>query len=316
VRKLKSGKQQEQTYAGQAAGVMEINSLQDLLKSYRDAARTERDKGTYFKRLAIAFLSHDPVQVEQYEDVRPYKEWAISQGWDGRDTGIDLVAKLRDEEGYAAIQCKFYDPNYRIRKEDIDSFISASGKKPFKRRVIIDTTERTWSENAETMIRGQDIPTIRIGLNDLQESPILWERFAAKGEVVLADKKRLREHQKDALRDVRAGLTEADRGKMIMACGTGKTFTSLKIAEDLTGQGKCVLYLVPSLALMAQTVREWTSDSETPLRSSLSAPTHRWANAAPVTMTLQRSMYLIWHSRRRLMPESSRQASIILQPTR
>ncbi len=241
--------------------------LDALLQHYRDSARTERDKGTYFERLAVAFLSHDPLQIEQYEDVMPYKPWAISQGWDGRDTGIDLVAKLRDEEGFAAIQCKFYDRNYRIRKEDIDSFISASGKKPFKRRVVIDSTERPWSENAETMIRGQDIPTIRIGLNDLQESPILWDRFAAKGEIVLADKKRLREHQKEALRDVRAGLTEADRGKMIMACGTGKTFTSLKIAEDLAGQGKCVLYLVPSLALMAQTVREWTTDTETPLRS-------------------------------------------------
>ena len=246
---------------------MTSNSLQDLLKSYRDAARTERDKGTYFERLSIAFLTHDPVQVEQYEDVKPYSIWAIEQGWDGRDTGIDLVAKLRDEDGYAAIQCKFYEAAYRIRKEDIDSFISASGKEPFKRRVIIDTTERPWSENAETMIRGQVIPTIRIGLNDLQESPILWDTFAAKGDVVLADKKKLRQHQKEALRDVRAGLIEADRGKMIMACGTGKTFTSLKIAEDLAGQGKLVLFLVPSLALMAQTVREWTGDTATPLRS-------------------------------------------------
>lgn len=246
---------------------MTTNSLQDLLNSYREAARTERDKGTYFERLSIAYLTNDPVQVEQYEDVKPYAAWAIEQGWDGRDTGIDLVAKLKDEDGYAAIQCKFYDAAYRIRKEDIDSFISASGKEPFKRRVIIDTTERTWSENAETMIRGQAIPTIRIGLNDLQESPILWETFSDDGEVVLADKKTLRTHQKEALRDVRAGLTDADRGKMIMACGTGKTFTSLKIAEDLAGQGKLVLFLVPSLALMAQTVREWTGDTATPLRS-------------------------------------------------
>ena len=242
-------------------------TLQALLESYRDAARTERDKGTYFERLCVAYLTHDPIQIEQYEDVKPYAAWALEYGWDGRDTGIDLVAKLRGRDGFAAIQCKFYDATYRIRKEDIDSFISASGKDPFKRRVIIDTTERTWSENAETMIRGQTIRTIRIGLNDLQESPILWETFAADGEVVLADKKTLRTHQKEALRDVRAGLSEADRGKMIMACGTGKTFTSLKIAEDLAGQGKLVLFLVPSLALMAQTVREWTGDTATPLRS-------------------------------------------------
>ncbi|WP_208442532.1 restriction endonuclease, partial [Bartonella raoultii] len=180
----------------------------------------------------------------------------------GRDTGIDLVAKLRHEDGFAAIQCKFYDAAYRIKKADIDSFISASGKKPFKRRVIIDSTITAWTDNAETMIRGQNIPVIRIGLSDLQQSPIRWEVFAAKEKIVLEDKKKLRPHQQEALRFVRAGLMEADRGKLIMACGSGKTFTSLKIAEDLAGAGKFVLFLVPSLALMSQTVREWTTDAE------------------------------------------------------
>jgi predicted helicase len=242
-------------------------SIHSLLQTYRSEARTERDKGTYFERFATAFLTSDPVQAEQYESVQPYAEWAKAFGWDGRDTGIDLVAKLRDADGYAAVQCKFYDANYRIQKADIDSFISASGKEPFKRRVIIDTTEKTWSENAEAMLRGQAIPTIRIGLNELQESPIRWETFAARGEIVLADKKKLRKHQEEALAAVRAGLDEADRGKLIMACGTGKTFTALKIAEDFAGKGKLILYLVPSLALMAQTVREWTADTETPLHS-------------------------------------------------
>lgn len=245
----------------------EITTLHDVLASYRRAARTEREKGTYFERLAVAYLTTDPVQAALHDGVWTYAEWAKAQGWDGRDTGIDLVAKLKDEDGFAAIQCKFFDANYRIRKEDIDSFISASGKEPFRRRIIIDSTERPWSENAETMIRGQAIPTIRIGLTDLQESPIRWDAFAARGEIILADKKKLRPHQRDALDAVRAGLADEDRGKLIMACGTGKTFTALKIAEDLAGPGRLVLFLVPSLALMAQTVREWTADSETPLHS-------------------------------------------------
>lgn len=129
-------------------------TLQSLLATYREAARTERDKGTYFERFAVAYLTHDPLQRDQYERVQTYKEWATEHGWDGRDTGIDLVGKLRNEDGFAAIQCKFYDRDYRIRKEDIDSFISASGKAPFARRVIIDTTESPWSENADTMLRG------------------------------------------------------------------------------------------------------------------------------------------------------------------
>lgn len=242
-------------------------NLDDLLNSYREASRTERDKGTYFERLAVAFLESDPVQSEQYEEIKTFKDWADWYGWSGTDTGIDLVAKIKDEEGFAAIQCKFYKADHRMAKADIDSFISASAKEPFRRRVIMDTTEKAWSQNAETMLRGQNIPTIRIGLNELRESAIIWSEFAATGEVKLNDKKTLRPHQAEALSDVKAGLSTADRGKMIMACGTGKTFTSLKIAENLIGAGKTVLYLVPSLALMAQTVREWTTDTETPLRS-------------------------------------------------
>jgi predicted helicase len=244
-----------------------MTALRNLLNSYREAARTERDKGTYFERLTVAFLTHDPVQLQQYEAVQTYKDWAAAHNWDGRDTGIDLVAKLRGEEGFAAIQCKFYDSKHRIQKADIDSFISASAKEPFKRRVIIDTTDVPWSENAETMLRGQAIITTRISLADLDASGIDWELFTAKGEIVLPDKKAIRPHQKDAIDAVRTGLAQADRGKLIMACGTGKTFTSLKIAEDLIGPGGLVLFLVPSLALMSQTVREWTADTNTPLRS-------------------------------------------------
>ncbi len=177
------------------------------------------------------------------------------------------MAKLRQEDGFTAIQCKFYDESYRIKKADIDSFISASGKELFKRRVIIDSTINAWSDNAKTMIQGQKIPVIRIGLSDLQKSPIRWETFAAKGIIALEGKKKLRPHQGEALRFVRAGFSQVDRGKLIMACGTGKTFTSIKIAEDLAGQGKFVLFLVPSLALMSQTVREWTKDAEIELRS-------------------------------------------------
>ena len=244
-----------------------MTAINRILQSYRDAAVTEREKGTYFERLGLAFFLNDPVQVEEYDAVWTWSDWAKANGWDGKDVGIDLVAKLRNEDGFAAIQAKFYAAETRIQKTHIDSFISASGKEPFRRRVVLDTTEREWGTNAEEMIRGQAIPVVRIGLTDLRESRIDWSVFEARGEIVLADKKSLRQHQRDALRDIRAGLSAADRGKMIMACGTGKTFTALKIAEDLEGKSKRVLFMVPSLALMSQTVREWTNDTETPIRA-------------------------------------------------
>lgn len=242
-------------------------SLDALLDSYRSNAKTEREKGTYYERLCKAFLLHDPVQADQYDQVCTWVEWASENGWDGKDVGIDLVAKLRGHEGFAAIQCKFYNAEHRIAKSDIDSFISASSKEPFRRRIVMDSTQGDWSENAETMLIGQSIPVLRIGLVDMRASPIQWGTFAARHEVILEAQKELRPHQQDALNAVRAGLADNDRGKIIMACGTGKTFTGLKIAEELVGASGKVLFLVPSLALMAQTVREWTNDSKTPLRS-------------------------------------------------
>lgn len=244
-----------------------MSALDDLLQSYRDAAVTEREQGTYLERLSCAFLTADPVQGEEYVQVWTWTDWAAENGWNGKDVGIDLVAKLRNEEGFAAVQCKFYCAQHRIQKADIDSFISASGKDPFVRRVVIDTTEVPWGANAEEMIAGQSIPVVRLSLTHLRESPIDWTIFGIRGEAVLSEKKKLRPHQVEALDAVRAGLAKADRGKLIMACGTGKTFTSLKIAEDLVGKGGRVLFMVPSLALMSQTVREWTNDTDTPLRS-------------------------------------------------
>src|SRR6185312_1823327 len=58
-----------------------------------------------------------------------------------------------------------------------------------------------------------------------------------------------------------------DRGKLIMACGTGKTFVALKVAETLAGKGGRVLFLVPSLALLSQALTEWTQEAATPLHS-------------------------------------------------
>lgn len=244
-----------------------MSPLDELLTSYRTTAVTEREKGTYLERLASAFLTADPVQAEEYEQVWSWSAWAAETGRSGQDVGIDLVAKLRNENGYAAIQCKFYSARHRIQKSDIDSFISASGKAPFVRRVVIDTTEVPWGGNAEEMIAGQSIPVVRLSLSHLRESPIDWTIFGIRGEAVLSDKKKLRPHQIEALEAAQSGLADADRGKLIMACGTGKTFTSLKIAEDLVGKGGRVLFMVPSLALMSQTVREWTNDTDTPLRS-------------------------------------------------
>ena len=239
-------------------------TLEALLASYRTTTATERDKGTAFEKLVQAWLVTDPVQARRFKRVQLWTDWAHSQGQGRGDTGIDLVGMLRDG-GLAAIQCKFVEAQTVIRKAHIDSFISASAKPDFAQRLIVETTAVPWSPQAETMLRGQAIPVTRIGLQDLLDSPVDWSAFAGTGEITRPTPKTLRPDQKEALGAVRAGLEEADRGKLIMACGTGKTLTALRIAEELAGVDRHVLFLMPSLALMAQSVREWCADAVLPL---------------------------------------------------
>ncbi|GAA4667658.1 DEAD/DEAH box helicase [Bartonella pachyuromydis] len=244
-------------------------TLRSLLEFYRKKAKSPRELGTLFENLVKDYFSEDPLQKQEYEKVQTYSEWAEEHDEDRRDIGIDLVATIRDEGGYAAIQCKCYDASHIIKKEDIDSFIAASGKKIFTRRILVDSTESNWSDNANNTCDGQEVRIQQINLFDLENSQIDWGAYKERGQAVLKEqpKKKLLDHQIEALEKVCEGLQEADRGKLIMACGTGKTFTSLKIAESIAGKGKRVLFLVPSLALMSQTIREWTLDTEIPLRS-------------------------------------------------
>ncbi|UNF29576.1 DEAD/DEAH box helicase family protein [Bartonella krasnovii] len=244
-------------------------TLRSLLEYYRKQAKSPRELGTLFENLVKDYFSEDPLQKQEYEKVQTYSEWAEEHDEDGRDIGIDLVATIRDQGGYAAIQCKCYDASHIIKKEDINSFIAASGKKIFTRRILVDSTESNWSDNANNTCDGQEVRIQQINLFDLENSQIDWGAYKERGQAVLKEqpKKKLLDHQTEALERVCEGLQEADRGKLIMACGTGKTFTSLKIAEQIAGKGKRVLFLVPSLALMSQTIREWTIDTEVPLRS-------------------------------------------------
>jgi len=240
-------------------------SLRKLLETYRTAAATEREKGTYFEELILCYLRNEASYRDLYSNVWTYADWAKEQGLDKRDTGIDLVAVTYTGEVHA-IQCKLYAEDYRLQKGDIDSFFTASGKKPFTHRIIIATTDK-WSEHAEDALQNQQPPVSKIDLHDLENSQIEWSKYKPKASPVLKSKKTIRDHQRFALDAVKRGLAEADRGKMIMACGTGKTFTALKIAEQLAGKGGRVLFLVPSLNLLSQTLTEWTQESEIPLHS-------------------------------------------------
>lgn len=112
--------------------------LQKLLDGFRNAAVTEREKGTYFEELILLYLKNEPRYRDLYDGVWMYADWAREvggeYGFDGRDIGIDLVARTEGTQEFHAIQCKFFAPQHRVQKSDIDSFFTASGQKPFMRQ--------------------------------------------------------------------------------------------------------------------------------------------------------------------------------------
>jgi predicted helicase len=240
-------------------------TIHNILDQFREEATSNRDLGDRFERLICRYLELDPLYADRFSHVWMWNEWPL-KGNVG-DVGIDLVAEERATGEYCAIQCKFYLPDHTLAKEDIDSFFTAAGKSLFTSCMIVSTTDK-WGKNAEHALANQSKPVTRLRVQDLDASPIDWSKFDIKRPQYLALRKRHtpKDHQKEALNDVCKGLAVADRGKLIMACGTGKTFTALCIAEHLAPKGH-ILFLVPSLSLLSQSLREWTAESAHPFHS-------------------------------------------------
>lgn len=247
----------------------------NILEKYRKYSFSERDKGDRFERLIQAYLRTDPKYAYLFKNVYLWNEFPQRGDFGGKDTGIDLVA-LTHEGDYWAIQCKCYQESVTIDKKSVDSFLSTSSREfvgenlqtiGFTQRLWISTTNK-WGPNALEAIQNQKPPLTRLNLLELQEAPVDWEKLedGITGELARTAKKELREHQTEALTKTNIHFQTESRGKLIMACGTGKTFTSLRIAENETNGNGLVLFLVPSIALLGQTLREWSADAKEPIK--------------------------------------------------
>ena len=238
--------------------------FQGALNYIRRIAPTESHKGRLFERLMQRYLRVDPIYKDLFTDVDLWREWtALRTDFDATDIGIDLVAQDRDG-GYCAIQCKCYGENTRITKPQIDSFFSASASDVFTKRMLIHTSGGL-NANVKRTIDPLGDKIHVIGYGDLASRPIDWPDLRQEMPEQLdyrIERFKLRDHQQKAFDDVINGFKESDRGKLIMACGTGKTFTALRIAEEIAGLNGRVLYLVPSLGLFSQAMREWAEQQE------------------------------------------------------
>lgn len=247
-----------------------------ILDKYRDISFSQRDKGERFERLMKAYLLTDPKYAYKFKKVWLWNEFPGKEHLGGGDTGIDLVAVTHDGD-YWAIQCKCFQENALIDKPSVDSFLSTSSRHfkgedlnfhGFAHRLWISTTNN-WGPNAKEAIRNQNPSVSRINLTDLIDAPLDWEKLdkGISGETARTAKKQLRHHQTLALKKTQEHFQAHDRGKLIMACGTGKTFNSLRIAENETNGKGYILFMVPSIALLGQTLNEWYADAIEPINA-------------------------------------------------
>ena len=254
----------------------QVFTFDDILTKYRTYSFSERDKGTKFELLMKNFLYTYPMYANLFFNIWLWNEFPFRKDFGGTDIGIDLVAQTTNNE-FWAIQCKCYQADTTIDKAEIDTFLSTSSKTfkneqlqttAFSYRLWISTTNK-WGNIAEETIKNQNPPVIRLSLADLQQANVDWSELdkGITGTKAQKEKHNPKEHQKKAIEKVCNHFKKEDRAKMIMACGTGKTFTSLKIAEKLTDNNGLILVLVPSIALLGQLLKEWTEQAEYPINA-------------------------------------------------
>ena len=245
-------------------------TFEEIINKYRKNSVSERNKGDKFERLMRSYLLTKPIYKNLLSDVWLWSEFPYKDqfGTGGKDTGIDIVCRTHDGD-YWAVQCKCYRAEAKIDLPMVSTFLTTAsfpfvtkeGQKNFAHRIWIDTTVGGF--NAEALNAIEKIKVSRIGLTDLKNDDVNWEELdeGKQGDEVSFIKYDLRPHQKEAFDATTTYFENNDRGKLIMACGTGKTFTSLRISEALATDSHLVLFLVPSIALLSQTLKEWSAQS-------------------------------------------------------
>ena len=245
------------------------HTFDDLIQQINQTAGDiQRERGTLFEKLVLSYLRNEPTYQRLYKNVWALGDVPVEYGIPKKDTGVDLVAEQFNGE-LVAIQAKFYQN--KVGKSEINSFVAELGKSYYQRGLIVSTVN-DWNKNARETIDHNEKGIEIIGLSDLRNSQIDWTQYSfERPEVVtIKEPKKLRAYQETALEYALEHFATNDRGQMIMAPGTGKTFTSLKIAEAFVKKENKqlkVLYLVPSIQLLTQTLRGWNNDTELKITS-------------------------------------------------
>ena len=236
------------------------------LETLRSEASGPADTGRRFERLMRRAFETHPYEYgpERSEKVWLWSDWPdrAALGYGG-DIGIDLVAQQTAVYGggLCAIQCKNYAEDHKVPTKGVDSFLAASGAQHFSDRILVVTSDLEkagWTKVISASPRCEVLGPARL---DSWSAP--WRDYLDRPEDLTFDttaRHKPRPDQRDALDAVAKGYQQHSRGRLVMPCGTGKSLVAMWAAEENAGAGATVLYLVPSIALMGQTMREWASN--------------------------------------------------------
>lgn len=225
--------------------------MSTTFETFFDSIQGEANaKGEAFEKAVKLWFSNDQEWRGFFEEVFLWSEWPLAET---RDLGIDLVAV--DKTGrYWAIQTKAYDPDSSLKKSDVNSFISASSTPLFAGRILVTTT-KTLGPNLKATLASQEKETRVVSWYDLVATEYDWTQQSTQVKPF----KSLWRHQRRAVEAVSASLPKEGRGQLIMACGTGKTLTSIRISERL--KSELTVVVVPSISLISQSISDWSKDA-------------------------------------------------------
>ena len=254
-----------------------IVTFDDVLKYMGSHERSNHEKGDLWERVCAWYLRNDP---QMHQVVGTVWRWddPANPLRSGHDTGIDIVAERTDAPGtYWAIQCKNFDAAHKVSLNDLGTFFAAAEADDRYTGFIIATMGEDVSSNVEahllTLLQNRGTTSLVLTPADMAQSNVTWS-LLMQNQVEDAEARRVhthdpRPHQQKAIEEIQACFETHDRAKAIMACGTGKTLTSLRLAEGRMAANGCrdVLFCAPSIALVAQAMREWTNQARVSLRS-------------------------------------------------
>ena len=256
--------------------MVSFNDVLDAIENRADMLRGggQRARGAAFEQATKYFLSHEPEWTSVLSDVWLWSERnPLNPDGSAKDDGIDLVGRGRDGELWA-IQCKYYRRDEELGKRELDTFFAdAASRGVGNGHLIVAATTPCFTPDVEREIERNGC--VLLGLDDFESEGTDWSEFlpgAPKGQRYSPY-----DYQLQAIDACVEGFKEHDRGKLVMACGTGKTLTSLRLAEDLmsrrdqeepskAGSPFRVLFLAPSIALVSQTLRSWMRQAMEPIQ--------------------------------------------------